>query len=162
MGKKLLLLPVLIAVVAVAVFVAPGLLSGRDAHEAGNARLLAQLPVPPEAHLVRRELNPYYREGMIWRRWLPAGWVTRTVYELPATTTAADVVRFYRENAPPGWEVRVDTIPEIDLLSGQTTAFREHVVYMRGEAIVSILVDNLYESGGPHVYEVAVDHDRRS
>jgi hypothetical protein len=120
-----------------------------------NKSIVDALPEVPGAERVKVESSPYYEGDSAWSP--VSGYTTTVIYQAPPEMTDQEVMDFYLESMDEDWQAHVEEIPVVDLVTGERegTALMPH--FTRGTAMVSVNTDNMY-AGGPHTFEVVVDH----
>ena len=118
-----------------------------------NEGILEALPELPGAEWLSTEHNPYYEEG----GWAPIGWTTNVIYKAPLEMTDQEVIDFYVQNMGQDWEAQVEEVPIVEVGTGERKGRVATALITRGAAQVSVNTDNMY-AGGPHTFEVAIDH----
>ena len=128
------------------------------AYKSANERILAQLKHPPVAELVSSKQDPYEEEGVSSLLNRAKGWTLSQVYKVPDVVKSDDVTAFYQQNPPAGWQAEVIEVPGgVNSVSGQPLPSHRNLRFSSGDQRIDINLDNMYE-GGPHTYEVAIDH----
>ncbi len=120
-----------------------------------NERILEALPQVPGATRVRVESSPYYEGDSAWSP--VSGYTTNVVYQTPPEMTDEEVINFYVENMSEDWQADVEEIPIVEIGTGERKGTALMLHFTRGTTMVSVNTDNMY-AGGPHTFEVAVDH----
>lgn len=157
MRSPLVLATILSAVIGVSLIAVNGAFGPeRTAYIEGNERLMHFIPSYPEAELVELDHFPYYQERGFLSD-IPVGWTTNAIYRPPQELSAGDILSFYTERMTPSWAYRVDEVPSVDLVTGQTIGRLHHVAFTRGIAYVGLNLDNMYDAM-PRTYEVVFDY----
>ena len=125
----------------------------KDSYVRENERILEALPQIPGAERLAVEHNPYYEE----RGGPPIGWTTNVVYEAAPEMTDREVMDFYLDSMGEDWQPHVEEIPIVEVGTGERSGTALLLDFTRGTAVVSVNIDNMY-AGGPHTFEVVVDH----
>ena len=146
--------PALAALALAAALAACG--ADKDTYVRENERILATLPEVPGAERRSVEHQPYFEGDSAGSP--PAGWTTGVTYRAAPEMTDADVIDFYVDSMDQDWRPRLEEVPITDLETGEQKGVVLLVSFTRGTAVVSISTDNMYV-GGPHTFEVVVDHE---
>jgi hypothetical protein len=93
------------------------------------------------------------------------GYTTNVVYDAPTEFTAQDVIDFYVGNLKEEWEHCLEEIPIVDVETGEQKGSVLLAHFFRNRApesvsttaMVSVNTDGMSQ-GGPHTFEVVVDH----
>lgn len=109
-----------------------------------NKRIVDALPEVPGAARLKVESSPYYEGDSAWSP--VSGYTTTVIYQAPPEMTDQEVIDFYVENMSEDWHPHLVEITTVLLVD-----------FTRGMAMVSVNTDNMY-AGGPHTFEVVVDH----
>jgi len=118
-----------------------------------NERILEMLPEATGAERLEVEHNPYYED---WGG-PPIGWTTNVIYRAPPEMTDQDVISFYLENMPDGWQPKGEEVPIIEAGTGERKGRVLLVGFTQGTAVGGVNTDNMHE-GAPHTFEVSIDH----
>jgi hypothetical protein len=119
-----------------------------------NKDLLNSLPMPIGAERFRVESAPYYQDGEAE----PAGWVTTAEYGAPATVRPSGVSGFFLREMGDEWDATVREVPILDEESGEETGRFVEAVFTRGTAVVTLVTADIAQ-GGPHTFDISVDHN---
>jgi cell division septation protein DedD len=120
----------------------------RESYVAANQELIAQLPRPPGAHERMRQVLS--SEETLFGEQLShtVGYTTHVTYGVPADTTTAAVVRFYRQ-ALADWRAKTWTVDRLPF-----------ACFNRDRALVVVSTEGMQPStAASKSYTLSVDHD---
>ena len=119
-----------------------------------NELIIDSLPLMQGAMVVKMDSSPYCLTESCYGS---DGYSTNVVYEPPDNFTAQSVIDFYAVALSDEWQYRQEEIPVVNFFTGKQTDTVLIALFIKGKALVAIMTDNMME-GGPHTFELGVDH----